>query len=60
MMLTAYVNLEKIIDSVHPEALWNLLDLHGIPAGIHNLLTGMYSENGGMGGISNFFLVNTG
>ena len=33
-ILAAYVDLKKTSDSVHREALWDLLRLHGIPPGI--------------------------
>ena len=39
-MLTTYV--KKPFDSVHRKALWDLLRLRGIPAGIIGLLTGLY------------------
>ena len=42
-MLTAYVNLKKAFDSVHREALWDLLRLRGIPARIIGFLSGLYS-----------------
>ena len=42
-MLAAYVDLKKAFDSVHRESLWDLLRIRGIPAGIINLLTGLYS-----------------
>ena len=42
-MLTAFVNLKKPFDSVHHEALWDLLHFRGIPAGIIGLLSGLYS-----------------
>ena len=42
-MLAAYVDLKKAFDSVHRESLWDLLRLRGIPAGIIDLLTGLYS-----------------
>ena len=42
-MLTVYVNLKKAFDSVHHEALWDLLCLRRIPAGIIGLLSGLYS-----------------
>ena len=40
----AYVDLNKLFDSVHREALWDLLRLCMIPAGIIGLLTSLYSE----------------
>ena len=43
-MLAAYVDLKKAFDSVHREALWDLLRLRGIPARIIGLLTGLYSS----------------
>ena len=63
-MLAAYVDLKKVFDSVHREALWDLLCLHGIPAGIIGLLSGLYSGTEialkcGVG-VSSFFLVHTG
>ena len=42
-MLTAYVDLQNAFDSVHPDAIWNLLCLRGIPAVIIGLLSGLYS-----------------
>ena len=66
-MLAACVDLKKEFDSVHREALWDLLRLREIPAGIIGLLSGLYSgtenavkcvQGGGRGGVSslNFFL----
>lgn len=43
-MLVAYVNLEKVFNSVHLEALWDLLQLHVISARNFFLLTGLYSR----------------
>ncbi|MEL6802745.1 MAG: reverse transcriptase domain-containing protein, partial [Bacteroidota bacterium] len=63
-MLAAYVDLKKAFDSVHREALWDLLRLRGIPARIIDLLTGLYSGTESAvkcgGGASGFFPVNTG
>ena len=42
-MLASYVDLKKAFDSVHREALWDLLRLRGIPAGIIGLLSGLYT-----------------
>ncbi len=42
-MLAAYVDLKKAFDSLHRETLWDNLRLHGIPARILGLLTGLYS-----------------
>ena len=61
-MLTAYVDLKKAFDSVHSEALWDLLQLRDIPAGIIGLLFGRYyGTESAMkcgGGVSSFFLVH--
>ena len=43
MLLAAYVDLKKVFELVHRETLWDLLRLHGIPARIIGLLTGLYS-----------------
>ena len=63
-MLAAYVDLKKAFDSVHRETLWDLLHLHGIPARITGLLTGLYSGTVSAvkcgGGVSSIFPVNTG
>ena len=64
-MLAAYVDLKKAFDSVHREALWDLLRLRGIPARIIDLLTGLYSGTEsavkcGGAGVSSFFPVNSG
>ena len=42
-MPTAYVDLKAAFDSVHREALWDLLCLGGISAEIIVLLSGLYS-----------------
>ena len=39
----SYFDLKKAYDLVHHKALWNLLRLRAIPAGIIGLLTGLYS-----------------
>ena len=63
-LLAAYVDLKKAFDSVHREALWDLLRLRGIPARIIGLLTGLYTGTESAvkcgGGVSGFFPVNTG
>ena len=63
-MLASYVDLKKAFDSVHREALWDLLRLRGIPARIIGLLTGLYSGTESAvkcgGGVSCFFPVNAG
>ena len=63
-MLAAYVDLKKAFDSVHREALWELLRLRGIPARIIGLLTGLYTGTESAvkfgGGVSSFFPVNSG
>ena len=63
-MLAAYVDLKKAFDSVHREALWDLLRLRGIPAGIIGLLTGLYSGTESAvkygAGVSSFFPVSAG
>ena len=41
--LAAYIDLKKVFDSVHREALWDLLRHRGSPARIIGLLTGLYS-----------------
>ena len=41
--LAAYVDLKKAFNSVHREALWDLLRLCKILAGIIELLSGLYS-----------------
>ena len=38
-MLAAYVDFKKAFDSVHHEAIWDLLRLQGIPAWIIGLVT---------------------
>ena len=43
-MLAAYVELRRAFILVHREALWELLRLRGIPAGIISLLSGLYPE----------------
>ena len=57
-------HLKKVFDSVHGKALWDLLCLRGIPAGIIGLLTGLYSGTESAvkweGGVSSFFPVHTG
>ena len=62
-MLAAYVDLQKAFDSVHHEALWDLLRLRGIPVGIIRLLSGLYSGTESAvkcgGGVSSFFPVYT-
>ena len=63
-MLTAYVNLKKLFDSVHCEAIWDLLRSRRIPAGLVGLLSGLYPGTESaveyfFGG-SNFFPVTTG
>ena len=42
-MLALYVDLKKVFDSVHREALWDLLRLSRISTGIIGLLSGLYS-----------------
>ena len=63
-MLAAYVDLKKAFDSVHREALWDLLRLRGIPTGILDLVIGLYSGTESAvkcgGDISSFFPVNSG
>ena len=63
-MLAAYVDLKKAFDSEHRETLKDLLRLHGIPARIIILLTGLYSRTVSAvkcgGGVSCFFPVYTG
>ena len=58
------IYLKKAFESVHREVLWDLLRLHGIPAGIIGLLSGLYSGTESAvkceGGVSSFFPVNTG
>lgn len=41
-MFAAYAKLEKAFQSVHGEALWDILQLCGIPAKIIDLLIGLY------------------
>ena len=41
-LLAANIDLKKAFDSVHRKALWDLLGLRGIPAGIIGLLSGLY------------------
>ena len=43
-ILTAHVDLNKAFDSVHREALGNLLRLHGIPTWILDLVIALYAE----------------
>ena len=61
-ILAAYVDL-KVFNSVLRETFWDPLRLHGIPARIIDLLTGLYSETMSAikcgGGVPNF-PVNTG
>ena len=63
-MLAAYVDLKKAFDSVHREALWDLLCLRRIPTGITGLLSGPYSGTESAvkccGSVSSFFSVHTG
>ena len=60
----AYVDLKKAFDSVHREALWDLLGFRGIPAAILGLLVALYSGTESAvkcgGGVSSFFPVNSG
>ena len=60
----AYVDLKKAFDSVHREALWDLLRFRGIPAAILDLLVGLYAGTESAvkygGGVSSFFPVNSG
>ena len=62
-MLAAYVNLKKAFNSVHREALWDLLRLRGILAGIIGILSGLYSGTETSvkcgGSVSNLFSVHT-
>ena len=62
-MLAAYVDLKKAFDSVHREAIWDLLRVRGISAGIIGLLSGLYfGTESAMkcgGGVSSFFPVHT-
>ena len=63
-MLTAYAISKGRLISVHREALWDLLRLHGIPARIIGLLSGLYSGTESAvecdGGVSSFFPVHKG
>ena len=63
-MRTAYVDLKKAFDSVHHEALWDLLCLCEIPAGTIELLSGLYSGTESAvkcgRGMSSFFPVHMG
>ncbi len=63
-MLEAYVDLKKAFDSVHREALWDLLRLRGIPARTIGLLTGLFSRTESAvewgAGLPSFFPVNAG
>ena len=70
-MLAAYVDFKKAFDSVHHEALWELLHLYGIPAGSIGLLSDLYSGTEsavkcvcvvgvGWRGVSSVFSVYTG
>ena len=60
-MLAAYVDLKKAFDSVHRDALWDLLRLRGIPTGILDLVVSLYSGTESAvkcgGDISSFFPV---
>ena len=60
----AYVDLKKAFDSVHREALWDLLRFRGVPAGILGLLVALHSGTESAvkwgGGVSSFFPVNSG
>ena len=62
-MFATYVDLKKAFDSVHGEALWDLLHLRGIPAGIIGLLSGLYSGTESAvkcgRGVFSFFPVHT-
>ena len=51
-MLVAYVDFKKAFDSVHREALWDLLRFRRISAGIIGLLSSLYS---GTKSVVNFF-----
>lgn len=55
----AYVDLKKV-DSVHCEALWELLRLRGTPAKITSLISESESAVMCGEGVSSFFIVNTG
>ena len=63
-LLAVYVDLKKAFDSVHRESLWELLRLRGIPTGIINLVSGLYSGTESAvrwcGRNSSFFPVNSG
>ena len=63
-MLTAYVDLKKGFDSVRRKALWDLLRLREVPAGIIGLLSGLYSGTESAvkcgRGVSSFFSVHMG
>ena len=64
-MPTGYVDLKAAFDSVHGEALWDLLCLRRVPAGIVSLLSGLYCGTESAltcvgGGVFSFFLVHTG
>ena len=62
-MLADYVDLKNAFDSVHHEALWDLLCLRRIPAGIIGQLSGLYSGSESAvkcgGGVISFFPVHT-
>ena len=61
-MLAAYIDLMKAFDSVHQEALWDLLRLFGSPARIISVLNFLYSGTVSAvkcgGDVSRFFPVN--
>lgn len=42
-LLVAYVDLKKTCDAVHREELWEILQIRGIPVGITDLMTALYS-----------------
>ena len=63
-LFTAYVDLKKAFDSVHREALWEILRLRGVPAKIIELISGLYSGTESAvkcgGATSDFFPMNSG
>lgn len=65
-VLAVEVDIKTASDSLHREALWDLLRLRGTPAGVIGLLTRLYSgtwvycDVGDEGQVSSLFPVNLG
>ena len=63
-LIVAYVDFRKAFYSVNREALWELLRLRGVPAGVLRLISGLYSDTVSAvrcgGSMSRSFPVTTG